>query len=148
MPGFGYKLTLFPMGVGVEMATLIKEFIAKLIFNFNFMLEDEIALFSISPITHPPDKQWQLLTRPKKYTGYVWGGNAPLIKEFIVKLIFNLNTNFKYTTVTKTRTMATTYEKGVIVKVFYIDNNHCITVSVAFYLSSQQHQINFRKKQK
>ena len=45
------------MGVGVEMAPLIKGFIAKLIFNFNlnFKLEDEIALFSISP----PDKQWQ-----------------------------------------------------------------------------------------
>ena len=31
--------------------------IAKLIFNFNFKLEDEIALLLISPTTHPPDKQ-------------------------------------------------------------------------------------------
>ena len=38
------------MGVGVEMAPMIKEFIAKLIFNFK--LEDEIALFLIYPPTH------------------------------------------------------------------------------------------------
>ena len=42
------------------MVPLIKEFMAKLIFNFS--LEDKIALFSISPIdkqSHYPDKQWQ-----------------------------------------------------------------------------------------
>ena len=41
---FGYKLPLFPIEVGKEMAPLIKEFIVKLIFYFNFKLEDEIAL--------------------------------------------------------------------------------------------------------
>ena len=39
----------FPMGVGFEMAPLIKEFIAKL--TFNFKLEHEIALLPSSATT-------------------------------------------------------------------------------------------------
>ena len=47
---FRYKLTLFALGVGVEIAPLIKELIYKLILNFNFnlKLEDEIAFTKLS----------------------------------------------------------------------------------------------------
>ena len=57
------------MGVGLEMAPLIKEFIAKLIFNFK--LEDEIASLpssaSISTSTlADPILVWRRLRRPHK----------------------------------------------------------------------------------
>ena len=54
-----FKEYLTYMWLLMELLPHLVQDITKLILIFNFNMEDEIALFSISPTTHLPDKQWQ-----------------------------------------------------------------------------------------
>ena len=60
------------------MLDLLTIFIAKLIFNFNFKLEDEIALFLFSPATHP-DQKSSFKTQAKLQLQLSWKLNLTLV---------------------------------------------------------------------